>query len=65
MTIKSSPSGSMRVSGLLCLEGGVFFPHGLPLGIFLGDVLPVCYTGAVLVPCKFLLTFDVLLGELV
>ena len=40
-------------------------PHVLPWGLVLADVLPVCYTDAVLVTFVFLMTFDLLQGALV
>ena len=40
------------------------FLHGFPSGIVLGDVFPLCYTGDLLVSCRFLLPFGVLRGGL-
>ena len=49
----------------VCRVGCLLLPHGLTWCLVLGYALPVRYTGAVLVPCGFLLPFDVMRKALV
>ena len=67
MTAQSSPAGHTRemLDFYVCRMGCCLLPHGFPWGLVLGEVLPLCYTGDVLVSCGFLLTFFLLRGALI